>query len=238
MLLGFHLAEQIQWLFVGSIDSNLEALIDYWFTAHEREQISQLSDGKRINRVLGHMAAKKVLVQLLGVSPHDITINHHPSGTPFAQVMKMAYPVSLSHVQRCGAAMTAAEPNCHIGIDIAYDHGRDIANLIERIATPEEREWLFAGETRRRFFELWSLKEAALKAWGVGMRVAPWEVEVTFQQGGTTTIAPIAMDYPELRGTIVHVPDTALVVGTAWSDGPDARVWAACRQPRGLHIGC
>ena len=75
--------------------------------------------------------------------------------------------------------MASLIPLHQFGVDMIEDRGQRISDLMLRVTTGAEREWLMGGDVRSRFFDLWALKEAALKTWGVGMRLAPWDVEVS-----------------------------------------------------------
>lgn len=241
LILGFGLGNPIQELFVEPCPTDLDCWLYEWFTPAERLQLDRLPVSRRMNRITGHAAAKKSLSNVLGITPREITIDHYPSGTPFALVNDDNYPVSLTHMQGYGAALVSQQTNHFLGIDIVYDRGYEIADLMQRVSTPQEQNWLLSGEKRRRFFELWALKEAALKAWGVGMRIAPWEVEVTcpIQAESVTTIQCLSADLPDLCGTLLPGVEP-FIIAISWSDCiVDHRsILQAYQQPRGLHLGC
>ena len=78
---------------------------------------------------------------------------------------------NISHSGEMVALAVAARP---VGVDVeCLSRDSDIERL-ERYFSPTEREALLAlapDDRRRRFFELWTLKESYLKARGVGLRL-------------------------------------------------------------------
>lgn len=57
-----------------------------------------------------------------------------------------------------------------IGVDLEKLSGQeDLASLIDYAFSPEETEYCLDGELSARFLEIWTLKEAYLKAAGVGL---------------------------------------------------------------------
>lgn len=78
---------------------------------------------------------------------------------------------NLSHTRGCVAvAVTAGAP---VGIDVeALDREPDVDGVADRFFGPDEVAWLRRADGRgrkERFFRLWTLKEAYLKATGEGI---------------------------------------------------------------------
>jgi 4'-phosphopantetheinyl transferase len=81
---------------------------------------------------------------------------------------------NLSHARGLVGVAVSTAP---IGLDIEYiDRGIDPVEIFEDILTAAEIQPLLAldpAQMRRRFFRLWTLKEAYLKAIGAGFSVEP-----------------------------------------------------------------
>jgi 4'-phosphopantetheinyl transferase len=78
---------------------------------------------------------------------------------------------SLSHTR--GLVVCAVAIKDAVGVDVEWP-GREVAHaeLARRFFAPAEADWLAElppEEQRAAFFELWTLKEAFIKALGVGM---------------------------------------------------------------------
>ena len=90
-----------------------------------------------------------------------------------------------------------------LGVDAESLEARaaDIAGL-DRYFAPEESAALLAlapGERRRRFFELWTLKESYIKARGMGLAIAldAFRFELTGEHGLTLHMRPQLGDSPQ-----------------------------------------
>jgi phosphopantetheinyl transferase len=100
-----------------------------------------------------------------------------PTGKPF-----VANSAHLCFSQaRCRLAAVVAVASCRqVGVDIE-DRGSlpDLDHLCQSVLHPEEREALrHVTDRAALFLAFWTRKEAAVKAWGVGFRVAPDSVLV------------------------------------------------------------
>jgi len=74
-------------------------------------------------------------------------------------------PFSLAHSG--GLVVCALAPHGRIGVDVELPRPRDVGAIAERYFSSEESRWV--GAELRRFLMLWVLKEAYLKALGVGI---------------------------------------------------------------------
>jgi 4'-phosphopantetheinyl transferase len=93
-------------------------------------------------------------------------------GRPEIAAPKSPLRFNLSHTQ--GLAACAVTNGCDVGIDVENITRKHSPRLAERVFSRRELKTLRglpAGEQARRFFELWTLKEAYLKARGLGLMI-------------------------------------------------------------------
>jgi 4'-phosphopantetheinyl transferase len=92
---------------------------------------------------------------------------------------------NLSHT--LGAAVLAVGRIPEIGIDIeTIERPVDIEWICRSVFTQSESSWIYAGPSgseRDRFFDLWTLKEAYIKARGRGFSLRPDSFELTCVDG-------------------------------------------------------
>ncbi len=94
---------------------------------------------------------------------------------------------NLSHTRGCVAvAVTTGLP---VGIDVeALDRRPDVDAVAERFFAPDEARWLGRAsgtERHERFFRLWTLKEAYLKATGEGIARSLQAIRFELAEDGT-----------------------------------------------------
>jgi len=179
------------WLLVKETwdPSTRELLMRLYLTAAERAEYDKRNPRARSQWLLGRMAAKDAVRQLLWhqgmgpLFPAEITIITSSFGRPFARgPFPQPLAVSVSHTAGYGAAMVIP-PACgdHVGIDIEKVEERDPSfeaavltvqerDLLDRLAQADDR-----GSWLTRF---WSAKEAAAKAVGTGLQGKPTEITV------------------------------------------------------------
>ena len=92
---GYLLDDEVQPLFAKSISLDDKDLIAKWFTPFEQVKIQRLNPWRQVSRMVGHIAAKKVLTAVLEIAAHEIVIDHHPSGAPFVRVGNKNHVISL-----------------------------------------------------------------------------------------------------------------------------------------------
>ncbi|MET0387445.1 MAG: 4'-phosphopantetheinyl transferase superfamily protein [Polyangiales bacterium] len=123
--------------------------------------------------LVAHALTRRVLARALGCDPRALSFALREHGRP-----ELAGPAAasglrfnLSHTRGLVACGIAAHDD--LGVDVE-ELGRrvEIEGLARRVFSPRERAGLDAlsGEAQRaRFFELWTLKEAYVKATGKGL---------------------------------------------------------------------
>lgn len=115
---------------------------------------------------------REVLAGYCGCLARDIAFGDNGYGKPYL----IDYPelnFNLSHSKQWVAiAVTSGND---VGVDVQYaDNGRRLWPIVDRYFAAEERLWLQDLPDERfaqAFYQLWSLKEAFVKAVGLGMRL-------------------------------------------------------------------
>lgn len=171
-------------------EAALEALLRRALTARERERAGAIESPHRLREWLaGRLAAKALVARQAGaLEPAAIEIWADEHGAPrvrFTDSARGAFEppeISISHSHgRVLAAAIPAAAGARVGVDIEAVAPRRDA-FVRRILTARELDALaaFEGRVEERVAVLWSLKEAAGKALGVGMpRFLPWQIELT-----------------------------------------------------------
>lgn len=180
------------------------------------------SEQRRQHWLAGRAAAQAVGVALRWTQPHNPAWVHaRDGGAPALQQAHRALPLSITHSGPW--ALAAAAPGWHLGID--YEVGLvDQFHLTQRICAPgeAERHGLFdttrPREDRRRALEaIWALKEALLKAFGVGLiaELRHFEVAHLADHDGLAHLRALAPLHPD----IPHPLPDDLLAATARFDG-------------------
>jgi 4'-phosphopantetheinyl transferase len=121
---------------------------------------------------VAHALLRHTLSRREGRPPADWLFDKTPSGKPFLRNAGDSAPsFSLSHTR--GMVACAVTAGADVGVDVeCVDRDVNTAEIAARFFAPAEAAHLMrlGAEARRdRFFDLWTLKEALVKALGVGM---------------------------------------------------------------------
>lgn len=162
--------------------------IPAFLSPSELQKLAGLLVAKRRTEWLhGRRIAKQLLCncypQLAGSDLTMISVLNAPSGAPYyADANGMALPIALSLSHRAGwaACAVADHPDLSLGIDLECIEPR-ADSFVETFFT--EAEIAFARSLNEKQRDLWitlvwSLKEAALKALGQGLRLDTRTVQV------------------------------------------------------------
>ena len=120
--------------------------------------------------VVTRALVRAVLAGRLGVEPREIRIGHNPRGKPM-----LSHPLFFNVSHSADLILMAVTGDRAVGVDV--ERRRDVERvqaLTERWLTPGERDDVNriteSGLTlSEAFLRVWSLKEARLKALGVGI---------------------------------------------------------------------
>jgi len=158
-----------------------------WLGPVEQAKLDTLAfPARRRKWLLGRIAAKELVQRVLasqGRARPDrsaIVIVNEPSGAPSVTLdgARLRWPISISHRGNLAVAAVAADPNVRLGIDLEAIEPRS-PGLVRDFFTEAEAAWVATAKDRDAAIALiWSAKEAALKALGVGLRIDTREIEV------------------------------------------------------------
>lgn len=164
-----------------------------WLSGEERARSRRfVRAGPRRRFALCRAALRAVLCHRLGCDSQQLTFGTSSHGKPFAEVDETPEPISfnVSHGRSHGLIAVAARGR--LGVDIEERRARDdLEDLTDALLGPnEKREFaLLRGNARTHyFFRMWTLKEALIKALGLGFSQDPAEFEVPLavRQGART----------------------------------------------------
>ena len=152
--------------------------------------------GPRRQFVLSRAALRAVLCRELTCRNDELAFGVSPHGKPFARVRDRRADISfsLSHGGRHG--LIALAPEGRLGVDIEERvERRRLDLLIEAALGAEEAADLASVRGSKRlhlFFKLWTMKEALMKAQGLGIQLDATSFEI-----------PPAMRRRDMSGTLV-----------------------------------
>jgi 4'-phosphopantetheinyl transferase len=145
-------------------------------SAGERERRGRLRLAKhRRERLVSVALVRTTLARYADVEPRAWIFDRGEHGRPDAVLGPGVPPLRFNLSHTLGMAVCAVTLDRDIGVDVESVERRCQARAIaDRFFAPAEVEGLRDGPAERRrvrFFELWTLKEAYVKARGVGLKI-------------------------------------------------------------------
>ena len=120
-------------------------------------------EADRLRTVGGEVLARRMLAERLGCDPVDVPLRWNEDGKPEAP--DTGWFLSISH---SGAYVVCAVDRAPIGVDVETIRDVD-EKFMHRVCSEEELAYaLRGGDVQRRFWELWTAKEAVFKLTGHG----------------------------------------------------------------------
>ena len=137
--------------------------VDALTTADDRRRFAASTSARRRAEYLaGRALLRHALAQYTGEDASSFQIEVSPAGKPECT---FGPAISVSH---SGDIVVCAVAEGTVGVDVEAGHARETEEIAARYFTPAEARWI-AGDSATRFRMLWVLKEAYLKAVGVGI---------------------------------------------------------------------
>jgi 4'-phosphopantetheinyl transferase len=162
-----------------------------------------------------HCAIRRILALQLGRDPRHLEFDTTAFGKPFLTRPAQDLQFNLSHSGRHGLIAVAKGRSVGVDIEVRRPIG-DLLGVALQIATPREAKFLKqlpTGQVHSAFFELWTRKEAMLKALGRGFSVDPRELEVGIGPGRSY------LNFDERIWTLESLAISSSVAAAAAIDG-------------------
>ena len=172
-----------------------------WLDEVERERCGRfLYDGPKRRFALCRAALRAVLCERLGCRKEQLRFGSNEFGKPFALLRGEMAPVSFNVSHSGDHGLIAYASQGWLGVDVEERVPRkNLEGLIESVLGESERAELAPADGNDRlhgFMKLWTIKEALVKAVGLGMSINMLDLEV-----------PRAMRQGE-KGGIFELPQT------------------------------
>ena len=123
--------------------------------------------------IASHGMLRKILSRYIYLNPSQIQFNYSPLGKPTLAFGGNHVPLSFNLSHSNQLALIAVALNRSIGIDIEFMRfNTDLESIAEQYFSPSEYETIKSFSPYQRhssIFDLWTLKEAYLKATGEGI---------------------------------------------------------------------
>lgn len=143
------------------------------------------------NYLVAHALTRIILACYEAIPPSALDFTRNAFGRPELSHSQIGLRFNLSHTQAF-AALAVAQ-TWDIGIDLECDdHPVSPLEIAERYFAPAEVTWLKAQPPERlksTFLSLWSLKEAYIKACGLGLSMALDQIAVELTDLGPPRVA-------------------------------------------------
>ena len=142
--------------------------------------------------VLCRAALRSVVSSQLGCRNEQLAFEVDTYEKPFAVVQGTPAPISFNVSHSGNHGLIAYAPQGRLGIDVEERVLRgDMDGLIETVFGPDERSDLAAAQADRKlhlFFSFWTMKEALIKALGMGLYtdISAFQVPSEMRYGRTT----------------------------------------------------
>jgi 4'-phosphopantetheinyl transferase len=144
-----------------------------------------ISDAARTRFAMGHGLVRTALSYGRQVAPQDWQFRRTSKGRPSICGPIDSPPLAFNLSYTDGLIACVVAQIELIGVDIEYiSDSYPYADIARRVLSHNEHKTLSelpADSQRARFFEHWTLKEAYLKALGVGLEFEPREIELSLE---------------------------------------------------------
>ena len=140
----------------------------------ERERAARFHFAADRDRfVASHAALRGILAPYLGAEPSSLVFGEGAQGKPLLDAPAHGRSLRFSLSHSGDLALVAVSLGREVGVDVEHVRPRaDLADFVARYFSPREREVqarIPSDDRLRAFYEVWTLKEAYLKACGDGL---------------------------------------------------------------------
>lgn len=146
-----------------------------YLAAQEIAEIASFGAKERLAQFLiSRWLSKNLLASLLQTSAVAILTRKGNLGKPFLEEQQNSLKIDFNISHTKDVTLVGIAQGMQIGVDVEkIAEKKNSADIAARFFNPEESKWIAAGADRheqlRRFFRMWSMKEAVIKTVGGGV---------------------------------------------------------------------
>ena len=184
-------------------------------------------DGPRRRFALCRAALRDMLCSQLGCRNEQLAFGAADHGKPYAVVQGGAAPISFN-VSHSGAhGLIAVAAAGRLGVDVEERNSpRDLDGLISSVLGPDEQAELALARGCHKlhlFFNFWTIKEALIKALGLGLSfdMSQFEIPSAMRRGKTTSIFQFPQ-MPTVRWRLEDLGNEYFAAAIAHELAPDS----------------
>jgi 4'-phosphopantetheinyl transferase len=201
----------------------------------ERERAARFRFDQHRNRfIAGRGLLRTILARYLEVEPGRIQLAYGPNGKPSLTKGQRGFQFNLAHSE--DLALLAVTAGSEIGVDVERVRVLDdFDELVLRFFSRQETEAfrrLAREERPAAFFNLWTRKEAWLKATGEGIVRSLRDVEVSFLPGDPARFLRLPAQAELSRWNLFDLSPAGGFAGALATSGVIARI-ECWRWPEG-----
>jgi 4'-phosphopantetheinyl transferase len=179
----------------------------------------------RARFVASHTALRAILASYLDVAPVALAFGESTHGKPFVEAPDAGRELRFSLSHSGDVALVAVGLGREVGVDVERVRPLDdLEGFAARYFSAAERDALArvpSGKQLRAFFEIWTLKEAYLKACGEGLMRALDAFDVTVGDAQPRLLAVRDRPGDEARWTLLRLAPGEGYVGALASKGTE-----------------
>jgi 4'-phosphopantetheinyl transferase len=171
-LLGLDKSSNKVFVLIMNMDKYAQNIPQFcaYLSAKEKEQAKRYYTKLLTDRyILSHGMLRHILSYYAKVLPQELEFIYNEYGKPFLKKTNIQFNMSHSHNIVCYVIAL----NHKVGIDIELcDHNLNVQELANLVLTPTEYEYLSSLKSKEKhkfFYQLWTKKEALIKANGQGL---------------------------------------------------------------------
>lgn len=164
----FSISEVEIWLFDSwNLNRKEEFLVISTLSEKEKECAqSYINLVSKHEFILGRFFLKYLISRKVNQDFKTLSFFYTDKGKPILKDFSGIH-FNLSHSSGLGIIGISSE---EIGVDIEkINKSFSIFDVIDTIFKPKEKKWILEKDTHKRFFQLWTIKEAFLKCNGIGI---------------------------------------------------------------------
>lgn len=188
--------------------ANLEGQCLKWLSVGDRQRYNRLVfDRHRKQLLLGRLLLRSVLTlydDSVAMDDWAFTANEYGKPALDRHQHQQSLFFNVSHSQ--GRLVMAIARQDHVGVDIEWaSRPRRVARIAARYFAPAEVDGLMAlpvSQQLHRFYQLWTLKEAYIKARGLGLAIPLQQFSFDLDKPSTISVQfdPALQDNASLWG--------------------------------------